>query len=76
MNDLANPDLIVPGEVLRLPAVEHRCRRTWREDVSNGADDGLDGAPHSLQRSLFSPPSRRQPDQRRIGATAIDPPLH
>jgi LysM repeat protein len=78
LNELANPDLIIPGQVLRLPHVERRCRRSQREEASNRAGDtaaALDGL-GALERRSFSPPSRRQPDQRRIRATATDPPLH
>jgi LysM repeat protein len=69
LNELANPDLIIPGQNLHLPHMERRCRRSQRDEASL---NGLGG----LERRSFSPPSRRQPDQRRIRATATDPPLH
>jgi hypothetical protein len=70
LNDIANPDLIHPGQVLRLPLAERRCRRMLADTVSYAA-----GPAGSLERRTFSPPSRRQPDLRRVQATALDPPL-
>lgn len=69
-NAIANPDLIFPGQVLDLPLVEHRCRRSERRLSYVGAGAG----PASLQRRAFSPPSSRQPELRRVRATATDPP--
>ena len=76
LNNIENPDLIFPGQVLRLPQVERRCRRPQHQAASFAIDgtDGLD-QPRPLGRRLFSPPSSRQPDQRRVRATASDPPL-
>jgi hypothetical protein len=68
LNDIANPDLIHPGQVLRLPVAERRCRRMFADAASYAA-----GPAASLERRTFSPPSRRQPDLRRIRATASDP---
>lgn len=76
LNGIENPDLIFPGQVLTLPQVERRCRRTqYREASYVIAGPGSEQA-RPLDRRLFSPPSERQPDQRRVRATASDPPLH
>lgn len=76
-NDIANPDLIFPGQVLNLPQAERRCRRTQYQEASYAPDAAIGSeAPRPLNRRLFSPPSARQPDQQRVRATASDPPLH
>jgi nucleoid-associated protein YgaU len=72
-NGIANPDLIFPGQVLRLPAQEHRCRRTERQ-LSALVEPGAE--PRALRRQAFSPPSSRQPELRRIQATSVDPAPH
>jgi len=76
LNNIENPDLIFPGQVLALPQVERRCRRAQLQEASYVVDAaaGLE-PPSPLGRRLFSPPSARQPDQRRVRATADDPPL-
>jgi nucleoid-associated protein YgaU len=63
-DQIADPNLIYPGQVLHLPQTERRCRRTLRQDISY--------APPALERRAFSPPSRRQPDQQRVLVTAGD----
>lgn len=68
-NDIENPDLILVGQVLRLPPMERGCRRSLFEAASYVADDGA----RPLSRRAFSPPSARQPDQQRVRATATDP---
>jgi hypothetical protein len=69
-DQISNPDLIHPGQVLRLPEATRRCRRMLSETSATPplAQDGQGG----MERRLFSPPSRRQPDQRRVLATTID----
>lgn len=73
MNSIENPDLIFPGQVLMLPHVERRCRRTQYQEASYVVDAGgsFEQA-RPLDRRLFSPPSERQPDQRRVRVTAGD----
>jgi hypothetical protein len=68
LNNIANPDLIHPGQVLQLPLAERRCRRMLADAASYAA-----GPAGSLERRTFSPPSRRQPDLQRVRATALDP---
>jgi LysM repeat protein len=76
VNNIANPDLIFPGQVLDLPQAERRCRRTQHQEASYVPDAGVGiETPQPLNRRLFSPPSARQPDQQRVRATASDPPL-
>ena len=73
LNNIENPDLIFPGQVLMLPQVERRCRRTQYQETSYvvGAGASFERA-RPLDRRLFSPPSERQPDQRRMRVTASD----
>lgn len=33
-DQISNPNLIVPGQVLRLPLAERRCRRVWRDQAA------------------------------------------
>lgn len=73
INQIENADLIFPGQVLTLASSERRCRRTYLQQASYPARSE---ALTPLNRRQFSPPSRRQPDQTRIRATASDPPLH
>ena len=74
-NGIANPDLILVGQVLRLPVMERTCRRAQVEAASY--TPGPSAAPsEALDRRLFSAPSRRQPDLRNIQATSVDPPSH
>lgn len=74
VNSIENPDLIFPGQVLTLPQIERRCRRTQYQEASYVVDAAAgSGQPRPLDRRLFSPPSDRQPDQRRVRATASDP---
>lgn len=68
INNIANPDLIFPGQVLDLPQVERRCRRTAYQEASYTPE-----AMRPLDRRQFSPPSARQPDQQNLRATASDP---
>lgn len=73
LNRIENPDLIFPGQVLSLPRVERRCRRAHYQEASYVVDAAMasrDSRP--LDRRLFSAPSDRQPDQRRVRATARD----
>lgn len=72
-NGISNPDLIFPGQVLSLPAQEHRCRRIDRQLSAH--TDSLAG-PAALRRQAFSSPSSRQPELRRIQATSVDPAPH
>lgn len=73
-NNIANPDLIFPGQVLDLAQVERRCRRTQYVEVSYLSDAALGiDVERPLNRRLFSPPSARQPDLQRVRATASDP---
>lgn len=71
LNGIENPDLIFPGQVLQLAHVERRCRRAFLQDASYVEGDPVPPSP--LSRRRFSPPSERQPDQRRVRATASDP---
>lgn len=71
LNNIENPDLIFPGQVLGLASLERRCRRMHLQTAASAVDTD---EPRQLDRRLFSPPSARQPDQRRIRATASDPP--
>lgn len=74
-NGLANPDLILVGQVLRLAVVERTCRRSMVEAASYAPDPSA--APSAvLDRRLFSAPSRRQPDLRNVQATSVDPQPH
>ncbi len=74
LNSIENPDLIFPGQVLTLPQAERRCRRTQYQEASYVVDAATgSGEPRPLDRRLFSAPSDRQPDQRRVRATASDP---
>lgn len=74
-NALANPDLILVGQVLRLAVVERTCRRSLVEAASYAPSPSA--APSAvLDRRLFSAPSRRQPDLRNVQATSVDPPSH
>lgn len=66
-DQIANPDVILVGQVLRLPAIERRCRRT--ADIEPIA---ATIPARALQRRSFSPPSSDQPDQQPIRATALD----
>ena len=66
MNNIENPDLILPGQVLSLAQMERRCRRSHVQEASYTPS-------HPLNRRAFSPPSARQPEQRNIRATATDP---
>ena len=76
LNNIENPDLIYPGQLLILPQVERRCRRAQYQEASYEVDTvATTELSRPLNRRLFSPPSARQPDQRRIHATAADPPL-
>ncbi len=76
LNGIENPDLIFPGQILTLSQVERRCRRTHYQEASYAVDVGTGSEQaRPLDRRLFSPPSERQPDQRRVHATASDPPL-
>jgi hypothetical protein len=72
LNNIENADLIFPGQVLSLPQVERRCRRAQYQEASYAVDAAEPPSP--LNRRLFSPPSARQPDQRRVRATAVDTP--
>lgn len=76
LNNLENPDLIFPGQVLSLPQMERRCRRAQYQQASYSVDAATVEVSRPLNRRLFSPPSARQPDQRRVRATPVDPPLH
>ncbi|MBC7769838.1 MAG: LysM peptidoglycan-binding domain-containing protein [Phycisphaerales bacterium] len=77
MNGIENPDLIFPGQILTLSQVERRCRRTQYQEASYVVDAATGSEQlRPLDRRLFSPPSDRQPDQRRVLATTDDPPLH
>ncbi|MBY0563279.1 MAG: LysM peptidoglycan-binding domain-containing protein [Hyphomonadaceae bacterium] len=64
-NQLADPNHIMAGQVLRLPAFGRRCRLTT---------DLMPTAPQmsALTRRTFSPPSHRQPDLQQVRATASD----
>lgn len=76
LNNIENPDLIFPGQVLSLPQVERRCRRAQYQEASYAVDPvAMAELPRPLNRRLFSPPSARQPELRRVRATASDPPL-
>lgn len=76
LNNIENPDLIFPGQVLSLPQVERRCRRAQYQEASYAVDAAATAElQRPLNRRLFSPPSAREPDQRRVRATAVDPPL-
>ena len=75
LNDLANPDLIFAGQILRLPQAQ-RCRRTHRDEAAAPMGAGAFNVSASLNRRLFTPPSQDVPDQRRIRATSMDPPLN
>ncbi len=66
MNNIQNPDLILPGQVLSLAPMERRCRRSHVQEASYTPS-------RPLNRRAFSPPSARQPDQQNIRATATDP---
>jgi hypothetical protein len=66
MNNIENPDLILPGQVLSLAQMERRCRRSHVQEASYVSS-------RPLNRRAFSPPSARQPEQRNIRATATDP---
>lgn len=66
MNNIENPDLILPGQVLSLAQMERRCRRSHVQEASYTSS-------RPLNRRAFSPPSARQPEQRNIRATATDP---
>ncbi len=73
-NNIANPDLIFPGQILDLPQTERRCTRTQHREVSYRSNAGGGGeASRPLERRLFSPPSARQPEQRLVRATSSDP---
>ncbi len=73
LNNIENPDLIYPGQVLTLPQIERRCRRTQYQEASYVVDVATGSRqPRPLNRRLFSPPSDGQPDQRRVRATASD----
>lgn len=76
LNNIENPDLIYPGQVLSLPQMERRCRRAQYQEASYELDTvaGVELS-RPLNRRLFSPPSTRQPDQRRVRAASMDPPL-
>lgn len=65
-NRLADPDLIYPGQVLRLPASASSC--TGEQDGAYRQQD----APARLSRRAFSSPSQRQPELRNVLATADD----
>lgn len=76
LNDIENPDLIFPGQVLNLAQVERRCRGMHYKEATYVVDAAVGRAQlRLLNRRLFSPPSDDQPDQRRVRATASDPPL-
>ncbi|MEZ5961941.1 MAG: LysM peptidoglycan-binding domain-containing protein [Hyphomonadaceae bacterium] len=72
LNNIDNPDLIYPGQVISLPQMERRCRRSQFEEASYSGDD----AQQPLARRLFSPPSARQPDQQMVHATVVDRARH
>lgn len=72
-NGIDNPDLIFPGQVLSLPRMERRCRRSELQAASNV---GALEQQQLLNRRLFTRPSDRQPDLRLVRATARDFPLH
>jgi LysM repeat protein len=76
LNNIDSPDLIFPGQTLKLEQAERRCRRSHHQEAAY-AIDGAAAVERSraLDRRAFSPPSYRQPEQRRIRATAVDPPL-
>lgn len=66
-DQITNPDVILVGQVLRLPAIERRCRRTVVvESIATTIPA------RALQRRSFSPPSSDQPDQQPVRATALD----
>jgi LysM repeat protein len=74
LNTIANPDLIFPGQVLNLEAVEHLCGRTPNQQAGFALNAAM--SPYSaLNRRAFSPPTSRQPELRRVRASATDPPL-
>lgn len=77
LNNIENPDLIFPGQFLDLPQMELRCGRAQTQEASYVVDAAAAREQlRPLNRRLFSPPSNRQPDQRRVRATSEDPPLH
>lgn len=69
-DQVPDPNLIYPGQTLRLPAAERRCRRAGHLQA---AYDVRPTGDYALERRAFSPPSDRQPEQRRIRATSLDP---
>lgn len=76
LNNIENPDLIFAGQALLLPQVERHCWRAQHRDAGYfiGATNSI-GLQQPLNRRLFSPPTDRQPDLRRVRASAADPPL-
>lgn len=68
LNQIADPNRIYPGQVLRLPTFERDCRL---------AGEAADLPPprvatSALARRRFTPPSAHQPELRRVLATAAD----